>query len=74
MQGKICFAVPQNMLMSLVPLLFQASGTETHSYRNVCSALTDYEPVAGLNVYSLCNGVQPLSKINAQDKGGETYK
>jgi hypothetical protein len=51
------------MLKALVLVFFQMFGMEIQSYRNVCRALTDYEPVADLMVlYTAfvkhCNGVQ----------------
>jgi hypothetical protein len=61
---KCFYAVPHDLLTSLVPLFFQALGIETRSYSKVCCALTDYEAVAGLNVYSLCNnGVMEYSNV-----------
>jgi hypothetical protein len=40
-----------------VLVFFQALGMEIQRYRKVCCALTDYEPVAGLILYSLCGNI-----------------
>jgi hypothetical protein len=37
----LSYAVPHNLLKSLVPVLFQALGMKIQRWRRVCCALTD---------------------------------
>jgi hypothetical protein len=57
MPSNFCYAVPHNLLKSPVLLFYQALGMEIQRYSNVSCALTDYEPFAGLIVYSLCKNI-----------------
>jgi hypothetical protein len=46
------YVVPHNLLFP-----FTGVGMEIQRYHNVCCALTDCEPAAGLIVYSLCKNI-----------------
>jgi hypothetical protein len=64
-----CFSDQHNVLKSFVLVYFQAAGTEIQSYRNVCCALTDYEPVFSLIEKSVCkNRVQSRSEMKVWNK------
>jgi hypothetical protein len=49
-------------------VFFQALGMEIQRYRNVCCALTDQEPVAGLIIYSLCKKHCAVVKFRSEIK------
>jgi hypothetical protein len=55
--SNVCYAVPHNLLKPLVLVLFQALGMEIQRYRSVCCAVTEYEPVADLIVYRICENI-----------------
>jgi hypothetical protein len=52
-----CYAVPHNVLKSLVPVFFQALDMEAERCCIICGALTDYMPVDGLIACSLCKNI-----------------
>jgi hypothetical protein len=65
---------PAQPTESLVLFFFHALGMEIQRYRNVCRALTVYEPVAGLkasNIHSVCK--QHMITVHARLLAGSQY-